>query len=223
MTDKLVFSASAKFILGVVLVMALIFLPAGTLSYVNGWLLMGLLFIPMLAVGIVLMLRSPALLQKRLNNRESQRDQGWIVKLSGLMFLFGFLIAGFGIRFDWHLLPYAVSVTASVVFLIGYVLYAEVLRENAYLSRTIEVREGQKVVDTGLYSIVRHPMYAATLLMFLSIPLILGSLYAVIPFLSYLPLIAWRIRGEEALLEKDLDGYRDYKQRVKYRLIPYIW
>lgn len=223
MTSKLLLAASAKFLLGVVLIMALVFLPAGTLAYANGWMLMGLLFVPMLTVGIVLVFRSPALLQKRLNNREKQQDQSRIVRSSGLMFLLGFLIAGFGVRFDWYVLPFAFSVASSVVFLIGYVLYAEVLRENAYLSRTIEVQEGQKVVDTGLYGMVRHPMYAATLLMFMSIPIILGSLYALVPFLSYLPLIAYRIKGEEALLEKELDGYRDYKLRVKYRLIPYIW
>ena len=223
MSGKLLFSVSAKFLLGVALVVALIFLPAGTFCYVNGWLLMGVLFVPMLIVGVVLLLRSPALLQKRLHSRETQQDQGWVVKLSGLMFLLGFLMAGFGVRFHWYTLPFSVSVSASVVFLLGYALYAEVLRENAYLSRTIEVQEGQKVVDTGLYGIVRHPMYAATLLMFLSIPLILGSLYALIPLAAYVPLIVCRIKGEETLLEKELDGYPDYKLRVKYRLIPYIW
>ena len=223
MTGKLFFSAIAKFLAGVLLVGLLLFLPAGTLAYFNGWLLMGILFIPMFFAGIVMMVKNPALLAKRLDAKEKQKGQGTVVKLSGLMFLCGFVLAGFGHRFSWYTLPRGVVIAAAVLFLVAYILYAEVLRENTYLSRTIEVQEGQRVIDTGLYGIVRHPMYSVTLLLFLSMPLVLGSLYAFIVFLAYPFIIAARIRGEEAFLEKELDGYAAYKKKVKYRLIPFIW
>lgn len=209
--------------LGVLLVGTLIFLPAGTFSYFNGWLLMGILFVPMFFAGIVMMLKNPNLLKSRLNAKEDSQEQTLVVKLSGLMFLAGFVVAGLGVRFGWYMLPAGVSIGGAVAFLIAYVLYAEVLRENTYLSRTIEVQENQKVVDTGLYGIVRHPMYSATLLLFLSMPFVLGSVYSFLIFLAYPFIIAKRIKHEEEFLEKELDGYRAYKQKVKYRLIPFIW
>ena len=223
MTRKLFLQAMTKFLLGVVLVVLLIFLPAGTLRFAYGWLLMGILFVPMFLAGIVMMFKNPQLLQKRLNANEKQTDQSLVVKLSGLMFLVGFILAGLGFRFGWYALPKAVVICAAVVFLAAYVLYAEVLRENTYLSRTIEVQENQKVIDTGLYGVVRHPMYSATLLLFLSMPLVLGSVYSFVIFLVYPFLIAKRIQGEEELLERELAGYSEYKQNVKYRLIPFIW
>lgn len=223
MTTKLLIDAIRKFTLGVVLIGILIFLPAGTFSYFNGWLFMGILFVPMFLLGIVLMVKNPELLRKRLDAKEKQKEQSLVVKLSGLMFLAGFIIAGLGYRFDWYILPKGVVIGASVVFLTGYFLYVEVLRENTFLSRTIEVQEDQKVVDTGLYGIVRHPMYSVTLLMFLSTPLILGSLYSFLIFLAYPFLLVKRIKSEEELLEQELDGYQEYKQKVKYRLIPFIW
>ena len=223
MTVKLFFQAIIKFLLGVVLVGLFIFLPAGSFDYVNGWILMGILFIPMFVAGIVMMFKSPKLLESRLDAKEKQKDQDIVVKLSGLMFIAGFVLAGLGYRFGWFMLPTEAVIVFSVTFLGSYVMYAEVLRENAYLSRTIKVQEGQKVVDTGLYGVVRHPMYTATIVLFLSIPLVLGSLYAFIVFLAYPIIIAKRINGEEALLEKELEGYTEYKQRVKYRLIPFIW
>ena len=220
---KLFVGAITKFLLGVALVGVLIFLPAGTLSFFNGWLLMGILFIPMFFAGIVMMIKNPRLLESRLNAKEKQQEQNLVVKLSGLMFLAGFIVAGLGVRFGWFTLPLGVSVAAAVVFLIAYALYAEVLRENTYLSRTIEVQENQTVVDTGLYGIVRHPMYSVTLLLFLSMPLVLGSVYAFLIFLAYPFIIAKRIKHEEAFLENELSGYREYKQKVKFRLIPFIW
>lgn len=223
MTKKLFFSALVKFFLGILLVGILIFLPAGSLSFVNGWIFMGVLFIPIFLVGVLLMLKNPALLQKRLDAKESQKEQNLVIKLSGLMFIIGFVLPGLGYRFGWYTLPHPVTLTASAIFLIGYCLFAEVLRENTYLSRTIEVQENQTVIDTGLYGIVRHPMYTATLLMFLSMPLILGSLYSLAVFLSYPFIIVLRIKKEEVLLEKELDGYQEYKQKVKYRLIPFVW
>ncbi len=223
MTGKLFIQAIVKFILGVVLVGVLIFLPAGSLLFFHGWLLMGILFVPMFLAGIVMLFKNPQLLQKRLNAKEKQRDQSLVVKLSGLMFLAGFIVAGLGYRFDWYTLPKGLVLCAAAVFLIAYLLYAEVLRENTYLSRTIEVQEHQKVIDTGLYGIVRHPMYSATLLLFLSMPLVLGSVYSFVIFLVYPFLIAKRIKGEEELLERELAGYREYKQKVRYRLIPFIW
>ena len=223
MTKKMFIHAITKFLLGVVLVGLLIFLPAGTLAFVNGWLLMGILFVPMFFAGIVMMFQNPELLKKRLNAKEEQKEQSLVVKLSGLMFLIGFIVAGLGFRFDWYILPYSVVLGAMVVFLAAYILYAEVLRENTYLSRTIEVQENQKVIDTGLYGIVRHPMYSVTLLLFLSMPIVLGSIYSFLIFLAYPFIIAKRIKNEEAFLEKELDGYREYKQKVKYRLIPFVW
>ena len=223
MDIKLFLQAFAKFILGVVLVGVLVFLPAGTLWFENGWILMAILFIPMFLAGIVMMIRNPDLLKKRLNAKEKQREQDLVVKLSGLMFLVGFIVAGVNYRLDWYLLPKVVSVGAAVVFLAAYLLYAEVLRENTYLSRTIEVQDGQKVVDTGLYGMVRHPMYSVTLLLFLAMPLVLGSVFSFVIFLVYPFIIVRRIKYEEQLLEQELVGYREYKEKVKYRLIPFVW
>ena len=220
---KLLIQAVLKFILGIVLLGILIFLPAGTFAFGGGWLLMGILFVPMLIAGIVMIFKSPALLEKRLNAKEKQAEQSLVVKLSGLMFLAGFIVAGLDFRFGWFPLPKTVSVIASVVFLLGYILYAIVLKENEFLSRTIEVQDGQRVIDTGLYGVVRHPMYTATLLMFLTMPLVLGSLISFVIFLVYPILIINRLRNEEALLEKELPGYTEYKTKVKYRLIPFIW
>ncbi len=223
MTVKLFFSAITKFLLGVVLVGVLLFLPAGTFNFFNGWLFLSLLFIPMFFAGILLMIKNPQLLKERLNAKESRKEQDLVVKLSGLMFFIGFVLAGLGFRFGWFMLPKTVSLIAAAVFLIAYILYAEVLRENTYLSRTIKVQENQKVIDTGLYGIVRHPMYSVTLILFLSMPLILGSIYSFLIFLAYPFIIAIRIKGEEELLEEELQGYKEYKQKVKYRLIPFIW
>lgn len=223
MTLKLFISAITKFVAGVVLVGLLIFLPAGTLSYFGGWLLMAVLFIPMFFAGVVMMFKNPTLLKSRLNAKEKARQQSTVVKLSGLMFVVGFVVAGLGVRFDFYTLPRIASIIGAVVFLIAYILYAEVLRENTYLSRTIEVVQNQKVIDTGLYSIVRHPMYSVTLILFLSMPIVLGSLYTFVIFLAYPFIIAKRIRHEEEFLEKELAGYSEYKKKVKYRLIPLIW
>lgn len=223
MTVKLFFQAIIKFLLGVVLVGVLIFLPAGSFAYINGWILMGILFVPMFVAGIIMMFVNPELLGKRLNAKEKQKDQSLVIKLSGLMFLVGFVVAGLDFRFNWFTLPFGVSIGAAIVFIIAYILYAEVLRENTYLSRTIEVQENQKVIDTGLYGIVRHPMYSVTLLLFLSMPLVLGSIFSFLIFLAYPVIIAKRIKGEEKFLEKELNGYTEYKQKVKYRLIPFIW
>lgn len=223
MTMKLFAEAIAKFLLGIVFVGLLIFLPAGTLSFFNGWLLMTILFVPMFFAGIVMMCKNPNLLKSRLKAKEKQREQSLVVKLSGLMFLAGFASAGLGFRFGWYVLPTGVSIGAAVVFLAAYMLYAEVLRENTYLSRTIEVQENQTVIDTGLYAVVRHPMYSATLFLFLSMPIVLGSVYSFLIFLAYPFIIAKRIGHEEKFLEAELDGYRAYQQKVKFRLIPFIW
>ena len=212
-----------KFLFGVLLVGLLIFLPAGTLDYFGGLVLMGILFIPMFFAGIVMMIKNPALLRSRLDAKEKQKEQSAVVKLSGLMFLIGFILSGLGHRFGWYTLPKWVTLIGAALFLAAYILYAEILRENTYLSRTIEVQEGQKVVDTGLYSIVRHPMYSVTLLLFLSMPLVLGSIYSFAVFLFYPFIIAKRIKHEELFLEKELEGYIEYKEKVKYRLIPFIW
>ena len=220
---KLLFQAIFKFILGIILVGLLIFLPAGSLYYLNGWLLMGILFIPMFIGGIIMMVKNPKLLEKRLKAKEKQKEQNIVIKLSGLMFIAGFIIAGLGFRFKWYELPKSVVIIASIIFVLSYVLYAEVLRENTYLSRTIEVQENQKVIDTGLYGIIRHPMYSVTLLLFLSMPLVLGSIYSFFIFLLYPIIIIMRIKKEEEFLEKELTGYIEYKQKVKYRLIPFIW
>ena len=223
MTAKLFISAILKFSLGVILVGLLIFLPAGTFQYFNGWLFMGILFIPMFLAGLVMMAKNPKLLESRLDAKEKEAEQSLVVKLSGLMFLAGFIVAGLGVRFGWYTLPKPVVIASAIIFLIAYILYAEVLRENTYLSRTIEVQEGQTVIDTGLYGIVRHPMYSVTLLLFLSMPLVLGSVYSLIIFSIYPFIIAKRIKHEEEFLEKELNGYKEYKQKVKYRLIPFIW
>ena len=223
MNIKLFVSAIAKFLLGVVLVGVLVFWPAGTLDYSGGIIFMCALFVPMFIAGFVMMAKSPQLLAKRLNAKEKEREQSLVVKLSGLMFLVGFILAGLDFRFGWIKLPFAVNVVGTVIFLVSYALYAEVLRENAYLSRTIEIQEGQKVVDTGLYGIVRHPMYAITLTLFLSMPLILGSLISFVAFLAYPFIIAARIKNEEKVLTEGLDGYKEYTEKVKYRLIPFIW
>ena len=223
MTVKLFVGAILKFVLGVALVGVLIFLPAGTLAFFNGWLLMGILFVPMFCAGIVMMFKNPELLKSRLDAKEKQKGQSMVVKLSGLMFLAGFIVAGLGFRFHWFALPQSVAIGGAVVFLVAYILYAEVLRENTYLSRTIQVQENQKVIDTGLYGIVRHPMYSVTLLLFLAMPIVLGSIYSFIIFLAYPFILVRRIKGEEEFLEKELDGYREYKQKVKYRLIPFVW
>ena len=220
---KLAISALIKFMVGLALVGLLLFLPAGTLSYANGWLFIGLLFLPMLLLGIVLLIRSPELLEKRLGAKEKENTQKGVVAASGLLFIVGFAVAGLDFRFGWSKMPLWVVIVASVVLLISYALYAEVMRENAYLSRTVEVREGQKVVDTGLYGIVRHPMYAVTVWLFLSIPVVLGSGWAFLCFLPYVALIVIRIINEEKLLTSELDGYEEYKKRVKYRLLPFIW
>ena len=219
----LLFEAVGKFALGVILVGVLIFLPAGTLGYMQGWLFMATLFVPMLGAGIVMLIKSPELLASRLDAKEKEAEQGVVLKLSGLMFILGFVVAGLDFRFSWLPIPPLVSYVAAGVMLIGYLAFAEVLRENAYLSRTIKVVEGQKVVDTGLYGVVRHPMYSATMLLFIAMPLVLGSLIALVIFLAYPVIIAMRIIGEERLLEKELVGYSEYKRKVKYRLIPFVW
>ncbi len=223
MSIRLFFQAIFKFLFGIILVGLLIFLPAGTIKFFNGWLLMGILFIPMLFAGVVMMIKNPELLKKRLNAKEKQREQDLVVKLSGLMFLAGFIVAGLDFRFGWFPLPLPVVIIGAVLFLLAYILYAEVMRENTFLSRTIEVQENQTVIDTRLYGIVRHPMYTATIILFLSIPLVLGSVFAFIIFLAYPLIIAKRIKNEEELLEKELKGYKEYKEKVKYRLIPFIW
>ena len=223
MKKNLFLEAILKFLAGVVLVGALVFWPAGTFRFFAGWLFMGILFVPMFAAGLVMLAKDPRLLQSRLKAKETQREQDLVVKLSGLMFIAGFVVAGLDFRFGWLPLPAWVKWAAAAVFLIAYVLYAEVLRENAFLSRTIEVQENQTVVDTGLYGVVRHPMYAVTLLLFLSMPLVLDSVLSFLCFLPYPFLIAKRLLGEEAFLEKELPGYKEYKQKVKYRLIPGIW
>ena len=220
---KLLFKALTKFVIGLFLIGALLFLPSGSLGYINGWLFIGLLFVPMLILGIVLFIKAPELLEKRLGAKEKENTQKGVVALSGLLFVGGFVVAGLDFRFGWSHVPTWVVTVASVVLLISYALYAEVMRENAYLSRTVEVQENQKVVDTRLYGIVRHPMYAATVWLFLSIPVVLGSLWSLLCFLPYPFVIIVRIRNEEKVLETGLEGYADYKKRVKYRLLPFVW
>ena len=223
MKHSLFMQAIGKFLLGVVLVGALLFVPAGTWQYPGGWLLMGLLFVPMFLAGLVMLAVSPRLLQSRLDAKEEQAEQSLVVKLSGLMFLVGFVLAGLNFRFHWTTLPQWLVQTGAVVFLVAYGLYAEVLRENAYLSRTIQVQEHQTVVDTGLYAIVRHPMYAVTILLFLSMPLLLGSWPTLVVFLAYPAILVKRIRNEEQILAQALPGYTAYQAKVHYRLIPGIW
>ncbi len=220
---KLLASALTKFIFGIVLVGALLFLPAWTFDYFGAWLFLGILFIPMMIMGIVMFIKSPSLLEKRLANREKERAQKGVVGVSALMFLGGFILSAFDFRYGWSSVPLWLTIAAAVIFLVGYALYAEVLRENAYLSRTVEVQEGQKVIDTGLYGVVRHPMYLATLLMFLPMPIVLGSFWGLIPFAIYPVAIIFRIINEENVLSEGLAGYSEYRKKVKYRLIPFIW
>lgn len=223
MDRKLFLQAIGKFTAGLLLVAALLFLSAGSFRYWNGWLLIAILFAPMFAAGLVMMRRSPELLRKRLNAKEEETEQKQVIAWSGLMFLAAFIAAGLNFRFSWITMPRWLVWAAAVIFLLAYGLYAEVLRENAYLSRTIEVQEDQRVIDTGLYGVVRHPMYASTLLLFLSMPLVLGSPVSFVILLCYIPLIARRIRNEEEVLEKGLPGYAEYRRRVKYKVIPCIW
>lgn len=220
---KLLISTLTKYLAGVLLFGALIFAPAGTLNWMNGWLMMGILFIPMMVMGIVMFCSAPELLTKRLKNKEERTTQKGVVALSGLLFIASFLVAAFNYRYHWHTIPSIVPYIASIIFLIGYALYAEVLRENAWLSRTIEVQENQSVVSTGLYGIVRHPMYMATVLMYLAMPLVLGSLIAFAIMLLYIPIIIRRINDEEQLLRTQLKGYSEYCTQVRWRLIPYIY
>ena len=223
MNLKLFLSAITKYLLGIVLVFLLLFIPAGSFKYYNAWLFMGLLFIPMFFAGIVMMIKNPMLLKSRLDAREKESEQKTVILLSGIMFLLGFIIAGLNYRFNWIQIHNIVVIISSIIFLISYILYAEILRENTFLSRTIAVQENQKVVDTGFYKIVRHPMYLITLFLFLSIPLILGSIISFVIFLIYPFIIIKRIKNEEEVLEKELKGYKEYKDKVKYRLIPFIW
>ena len=223
MDIKLFIQAIIKYVLGVLIIGALLFVPACSFEYWNGWLFMGLLFIPMFIVGIILMIKNPELLRRRLNAKEKEGEQKQVIILSGLMFFLGFIIAGLNFRFKWFELPNIVTIISSIIFVISYALYGIVLKENAYLLRTIEVEKNQKVIDTGLYGIIRHPMYSATILLFLSMPLVLGSLFSFVIFLVYPVIIAKRIKNEEKVLEKDLKGYTEYKKKVKYKIIPFIW
>lgn len=223
MSIKLFFQAIIKYIMGVLLVGALIFIPAGTLYYHQGLLLMGIMFIPMFFAGIVMMIKNTRLLKTRLNAKEKEKEQKYVLLFSGIIFICGFILAGLGFRFNWYKFPWVVSIIGAVLFLVAYALYAEVMRENTYLSRTIEVQEDQKVIDTGLYGIVRHPMYSVTILLFLMIPLVLGSIYSLIVFLFYPFVLVKRIKNEEEVLTKNLKGYTEYKKKVKWRIIPFIW
>lgn len=223
MTKKLFIQAIFKFLFGLVLIALLLFLPAGTLRYWNAWLLIGILFVPMFFAGIVLMLRNPELLKKRLNAKEQEDEQKAVIALSGIMFLAAFIVAGLNFRFGWIVMPRWTVIVAACVFLLAYLMYAEVLRENVYLSRTVEVQEHQQVIDTGLYGVVRHPMYAATVFLFLSMGLVLGSPISFVILLCYLPIIAKRIRNEEAVLTQGLDGYQAYTEKVRYKVIPFLW
>lgn len=223
MSGRLFVRAIVRFIAGVLIVGLLLFLPAGTFRYPQAWLLLGILFVPMFIAGLVMMDKNPELLQKRLNVKEQETEQKTVILLSGLMFLAAFVLAGLSFRFGWLMLPFPVSIAAAAVFLAAYALYAEVLRENTYLSRTIEVQEDQKVIDTGLYGVVRHPMYMVTVILFLAMPLVLGSVISFAITLCYIPIIVKRIKNEEQVLTEGLAGYAEYKKRVRYRLIPFIW
>jgi protein-S-isoprenylcysteine O-methyltransferase Ste14 len=223
MDTKLFFQALTKFLLGIILFGLLIFLPAGSLHYWQGWLMMGVLFVPMFVAGLILMVKNPELLRKRLSAKEEEKEQKAVVALSAVMFVAAFVVAGLNWRFQWLVLPDWAVWLAAALFLFGYILYAEVLRENTYLSRTVEVQEHQEVIDTGLYGIVRHPMYMSTTILFLVMPLVLASPISFLIMLLYIPLIAKRIRNEEVVLEQGLKGYSEYKQKVKYKVIPYIW
>lgn len=223
MRARLAIRGLSRFLAGIILITAMLFWSAGSWAYWNAWLLMGVLFIPILILGIVMLIYSPSLLSKRLSSKEHDVEQRWVVALSGIMFMASFVVAGLNFRFGWTTMPSWVTWVGTAIFLLSYILYAEVVRENAYLSRSIEIQEGQTVVDTGLYGIVRHPMYSATILMFLSIPLILGSIISFAIMVAYIPIIAIRIKNEERVLETGLMGYSGYKQRVRYKIIPYIW
>jgi protein-S-isoprenylcysteine O-methyltransferase Ste14 len=223
MNRELFIKAITRFLAGLLIVGLLLFLPAGTFQYPQGWLLLGILFVPMFIAGLVMLKKNPELLKKRLNAKEKETEQKEVILFSGIMFLAAFILAGLSFRFGWLMLPFSVSIIFGAVFLAAYALYAEVLRENTYLSRTIEVQENQKVIDTGLYGIVRHPMYMATVVLFLAMPLVLGSVISFVIMLCYIPIIVKRIRNEEQVLTKDLKGYEAYTKKVKYRLIPYIW
>ena len=223
MNIKLFFQAIIKFLLGFLIVSLLIFIPAGTINYFNGWVFIGVLFIPMFIAGLIMLFKNPELLRSRLDAKEQEREQKEVLVYSAIMFILGFILAGFNYRYSWLILPRWIVIIATCIFLISYLLYAEVLRENSYLLRTIGVKEGQKVVDTGLYGIVRHPMYLVTIVLFLMMPLILGSLISFIIFLIYPFVIVKRIRNEEEVLKRDLVGYKEYMKKVKYILIPYIW
>ena len=223
MDKKLFIQAMTKFIFGFIIIALLLFIPAGTLNYWNAWLFICILFIPMLIVGTLLMIKNPDLLSKRLNSKENESEQKVLLLLGGIMFIGGFIVAGLNYRFQWMIIPKWMIIIATIIFLLAYLLYAEVLRENMYLSRIIEVQENQKVIDIGLYGIVRHPMYVSTILLFLSIPLVLGSLVSFLIFLAYPVIIVKRIRNEEQVLERGLEGYSEYKNKVKYKLIPFIW
>lgn len=223
MNRHLAIQGLKKFLLGLIIVAILIFLPAGTLNYPNGWLFIGLLFIPMFIVGIILMIKSPDLLKRRLNSKENESEQKFIVLISILMFISGFVVAGLNYRFNWTEMPNIIVIISAIIFLLAYIMYGEVLRENQYLARTVNVEDNQKVIDTGLYGIVRHPMYTSTIFLFLTIPLILGSIYSFVIFLIYPIIIAFRIKNEERVLEKELTGYRQYKQKVKYKIFPFIF
>lgn len=223
MDIRLFFQAIIEFLLGVLVIGLLLFIPANTIHYWNGWLFMGLLFIPMFIAGIILMMKNPELLRKRLNAKEKENEQKQVIAVSGLMFLLGFIIAGLNYKYNWIVIPNIVVIISSILFILAYILYVEVLRENTYLSRTIEIQENQKVIDTGLYGIVRHPMYAVTIFLFLTMPLILGSVMSFVIFLVYPIIISKRIKNEEKVLEKELLGYTEYKKKVKYKVIPFIW
>lgn len=220
---KLFINAVSKFLLGLLLVGCLIFIPAGTLNYKDGWIFLSLLFIPIFIMGIILLIKAPNLLKSRLDSKESEKTQKGVVAFSAVIFLLGFITAGLDFRFHWSHIPTSIKIIASVIFLLSYGLYAEVMRENTYLSRTIRVQENQKVIDTGLYSVIRHPMYAATIFLFITIPIILGSVFSFVIFLTYPFIISIRIKNEEQILTEQLDGYIEYKKKVKYRLIPFIW
>ena len=223
MDTKLFFQALSKFLIGFIIICMLLFIPAGTLDYPNGWLFMALLLIPMFFAGIIMLFKSPDLLRRRLNAKENEDEQKTVILISGIIFLVAFILAGLNFRFGWFNLPSIVVIIASVIFLLAYIMYAEVLRENEYLSRTVEVSENQKVVDSGLYGIIRHPMYTSTIFLFLSMPLVLDSIFSFIVMLVYPIIIMFRIRNEERVLENELIGYEEYKEKVKYKLIPYLW
>ncbi len=222
MDAKLLSQALIKFFFGLIIICLLLFIPAGTLDYSNGWLFIALLFIPMFIAGIIIFLKSPELLKRRLNAKEEENEQKMVILISGIIFLLSFILAGLNFRFGWSKLPQIVIIIASIIFLLSYIMYAEVLRENTYLSRTVEVSENQKVVDRGLYGLVRHPMYTSTIFLFLSMPLILNSIFSFIVMLIYPVIILFRIKNEEKVLENELEGYAEYKEKVKYRLIPFI-